>query len=77
MRFRPLSEFVSSLNDPVQTRRKKIAVTISIGVATWPAEHIDSGQDLVKAADASLYSAKRRGRNKVVGQKEKRVPKVS
>ena len=62
---------------PFRHEGKKIAVTISIGVATWPAEHIDSGQDLVKAADASLYSAKRRGRNKVVGQKEKRVPKVS
>ena len=62
---------------PFKHEGKRIAVTISIGVATWPAEHIDSGQDLVKAADASLYSAKRRGRNKVVGQKEKRVPKVS
>ena len=62
---------------PFRHEGKKIAVTISIGVATWPAEHIDSGQDLVKAADASLYSAKRRGRNKVVGQKEKRVSKVS
>lgn len=62
---------------PFKHEGKKIAVTISIGVATWPADRIDSGQDLVKAADANLYSAKRRGRNKVVGQKEKRVPKVS
>jgi diguanylate cyclase (GGDEF)-like protein len=62
---------------PFKHEGKRIAVTISIGVATWPAEHIDSGQDLVKAADANLYSAKRRGRNKVVGQKEKRVSKVS
>jgi diguanylate cyclase (GGDEF)-like protein len=62
---------------PFKHEGKRIAVTISIGVATWPAEHIDSGQDLVKAADANLYAAKRRGRNKVVGQKEKRVPKVS
>jgi two-component system, cell cycle response regulator len=63
--------------NPFKHEGKKIAVTISIGVATWPADCIDSGQDLVKAADANLYSAKRRGRNKVVGQKEKRVPKVS
>ena len=55
---------------------KKIAVTVSIGVAAWPADKIDSGQDLVKAADANLYTAKRKGRNKVVGQREKRVPKV-
>jgi diguanylate cyclase (GGDEF)-like protein len=62
---------------PFRHEGKRIAVTISIGVATWPAQHIDSGEDLVKAADANLYSAKRRGRNKVVGQKEKRVLKVS
>ncbi len=45
---------------------KKIAVTLSIGVATWPADNIHSGRDLVKAADNNLYAAKRKGRNKVV-----------
>jgi len=45
---------------------KKIAVTLSIGVATWPADNIQSGRDLVKAADNNLYAAKRKGRNKVV-----------
>lgn len=55
----------------------KIAVTVSIGVSTWPADRIDSSQALVKAADANLYAAKRKGRNKVVGQAEKKVSKVS
>jgi two-component system cell cycle response regulator len=55
---------------------KKIAVTISIGVATWPTDRINSSQALVKAADANLYAAKRKGRNKVVGQGEKKGPKV-
>jgi len=55
---------------------KKIAVTVSIGVATWPGDRIDSGQDLLKAADANLYTAKRKGRNRVVGQGEKKVSKV-
>jgi diguanylate cyclase (GGDEF)-like protein len=56
---------------------QKITVTVSIGVATWPAAQIDSSHDLVKTADANLYAAKRKGRNRVVGQGEKRVPKVS
>lgn len=45
---------------------KRIAVTVSIGVATWPADKIHSGRGLVKAADSNLYAAKRKGRNKVV-----------
>jgi diguanylate cyclase (GGDEF)-like protein len=56
---------------------KKMAVTVSIGLATWPDDRIDSVQDLVKAADNNLYAAKRKGRNKVVGQAEKKVPKMS
>jgi diguanylate cyclase (GGDEF)-like protein len=41
-------------------------VTISIGVASMePAAGVDAGQ-LVEAADAGLYAAKRRGRNAVV-----------
>jgi two-component system cell cycle response regulator len=55
---------------------KKMAVTISIGVATWPDDSIDSVQNLVKTADKNLYAAKRKGRNKVVGQEEKKVPKM-
>ena len=56
---------------------EKIAVTVSIGVATWPADHIHSSQDLIKAADANLYAAKRKGRNKVVGPTEKKMAKGS
>ncbi len=37
-------------------------VTISIGVATWP-EDGKSKEDLLRAADTALYSAKRAGRN--------------
>jgi diguanylate cyclase (GGDEF)-like protein len=55
---------------------KKMAVTVSIGVATWPDDRVDSVQNLVKAADKNLYTAKRKGRNRVVGQEEKRVPKM-
>jgi two-component system, cell cycle response regulator len=61
---------------PFKHEGKKIAVTVSIGVATWPADQVTSPQDLVKAADANLYAAKRKGGNKVVGQREE-MPKGS
>jgi len=46
--------------------RKPVQVTLSIGVANWP----DDGQRIhlvLAAADARLYEAKRRGRNRIVG----------
>lgn len=39
-------------------------VTISLGVATW-SEQYASDEDLMKAADNALYSAKKNGRNRV------------
>jgi diguanylate cyclase (GGDEF)-like protein len=40
------------------------AVTLSIGVAEFPA-HGESGESLIAAADAALYEAKREGRDSV------------
>ncbi len=45
-------------------RRKKITFTISIGVATFPADAITE-QDLIEKADKALYEAKKSGRNRV------------
>jgi two-component system cell cycle response regulator len=47
--------------------KREIRVTVSIGIATWPAEDIDSMHDLIKAADANLYRAKHAGRNRTAG----------
>jgi len=55
----------------------KPAVSISIGVASYP----DDGgtrQELIRKADDALYRAKSTGRNKVaLAREEKKVPKTS
>lgn len=43
-----------------------IMVTVSLGVATFPSEDINSADELVGKADNALYEAKRAGRNKTV-----------
>jgi len=45
-------------------RRIKRGITVSIGVATLGLE-VDSPEKLVKVADAHMYEAKRRGKNRV------------
>jgi diguanylate cyclase (GGDEF)-like protein len=42
-----------------------VGITVSIGVASWPAQ-ADSAQTLLAAADAAMYAAKQSGRNRVV-----------
>jgi two-component system cell cycle response regulator len=44
---------------------KKIKVTISIGVAAYPSEAVDTPNGLIREADRSLYKAKEAGRNRV------------
>lgn len=41
------------------------AITISLGIARFP-EHATTGKALLKAADAALYEAKHKGRNRVI-----------
>jgi len=42
-----------------------VAVTASIGIATWPRNGLD-GDAVVSAADGALYEAKRAGRDRVI-----------
>ncbi|RMH57068.1 MAG: GGDEF domain-containing protein [Candidatus Hydrogenedentota bacterium] len=43
---------------------KPLSVTISVGVAGYP-EHATTVEELINAADAALYTAKRKGRNQI------------
>jgi diguanylate cyclase (GGDEF)-like protein len=54
-------------------------VTVSVGVACARPNDALRPNDLIEAADAALYAAKRRGRNTVVlhGQREMPDPQVS
>ena len=47
-------------------RQQAIPVTISVGVASLPADGID-GYEVLNQADMRLYEAKHAGRNAVVG----------
>jgi diguanylate cyclase (GGDEF)-like protein len=52
--------------DPFIASGRALAVTISVGVATWSNDH-PTPAALLEIADAALYEAKRSGRNRVVG----------
>ncbi len=58
------SRMVSAFDD------ERSKVTMSIGVATFPDDKCDTGEELVLLADKALYEAKSKGRNCVVSYGE-------
>jgi diguanylate cyclase (GGDEF)-like protein len=49
------------------------AITLSIGIAIFP-DHADSGEGVLRLADAALYQAKQAGRNCVVVAEDRAQP---
>jgi diguanylate cyclase (GGDEF)-like protein len=47
-----------------------LKVTISMGVATYPAPGLDTVDDIIRVADEALYRAKAEGRNRVLTQQK-------
>jgi diguanylate cyclase (GGDEF)-like protein len=50
---------------PAETSVGPLAITVSVGVATYPGMRVATGEALMAAADAALYESKRAGRNRV------------
>ncbi|WP_394845871.1 GGDEF domain-containing protein [Pendulispora brunnea] len=50
---------------PFEYEETPIALTISVGVATYPNVEAEQVEQLISAADEALYAAKRSGRNRV------------
>jgi len=51
---------------PFEHEGARLPITISVGVAGHPEVNIETGAQLIAAADAALYEAKRGGRNRVL-----------
>lgn len=48
----------------ITTDKGALQITISLGICTVPAEHVETPQQFVKQADEALYRAKQTGRNR-------------
>jgi diguanylate cyclase (GGDEF)-like protein len=66
-----LRKAVLSLNFKVPL--DMVSVTISIGLAAFPSEHINSYNTLFTGADTALYRAKHNGRNRVEATEDETI----
>lgn len=56
-------EVLTAVAEPIQLGQHEVIVTGSVGVAVWPDDGAD-GEALFSRADAAMYRAKERGRNR-------------
>ena len=66
----------ATVEDALGGKGKKVPLTVSVGVAEFP-KHGDTAEALIEAADRALYSAKGKGRNRVVRAAVRRAKTVS
>jgi diguanylate cyclase (GGDEF)-like protein len=74
MRMERIRDSIASAALPLErnkarTSQANMKVTISIGIASWPADG-DTAGELISSADRRMYEAKKRGRNMSVGPQE-------
>lgn len=74
MRMEGLRQEIAALR--VHAGRAVVTVTISVGIASWPADG-DEVEDVLAAADARAFEAKRLGKNRVVGPPPARAAVLS
>lgn len=66
-----LRKAVQSLKFPIPM--DMVVITVSVGVAMFPAEQVDGFDSLFNRADEALYRAKQSGRNRVEGSDRERI----
>jgi two-component system, cell cycle response regulator len=74
VRLDGLRQEIAGLKVPVG--RGELSITMSVGVASWPADG-EAFEDVLARADARTFEAKRLGKNRVVGPGPARVPDIS
>lgn len=58
------NRILSSINDPIELHGHLVEIAMSIGIAMYPADGISSAE-LIKNADAAMYTAKASGNNNI------------
>ena len=56
------AKIIAAASSPVSADQKQMAVTVSIGVATYPQVGPDA-EALMRCADEAMYAAKKKGKN--------------
>lgn len=60
----PLERILAAVSQPMTVAGHPLAVTVSMGTASFPADG-DTADELISAADAAVADAKRKGRNQI------------
>ncbi len=55
----------STRSHPIRVSAGSLPVTVSVGVALYPSRDVRTKQELLRAADQALYTAKRDGRDRI------------